>query len=631
MEEKKFDAKKLIGYILIAGLMTWMFYMNKPTEAEIAAEKVKAEQVEAAKKDKEPKEDTAVVEAVEPVNDSLANIELQNKLGKFAYSASLPSAVDASTTISNKVIELSFNNKGGYLNEAKLKDYKTHDGKPVYLVKDNNASLNIVLSTTDNRILNTKDLYFTPTVTKNGNNQVVSMKLQASPTQFLEYRYEIKENDYLIDFTIRSQGLASVVNTSNPVNLDWKLKAFPNEKALSYENQNTAIHYLEDGDMECLGMQENDDVVEEATWVSFKQHFFSSILIAESGFKKLDLKQENYVERDTKETEFLKGFEVQTPLAIAGGEINNNFAWYYGPNDYQILKSYEGLDLEENINLGWGVFGFLNKYLFIPVFKLLSGFIGSYGLIIILMTIVVRLIMSPLVYKSYMSSAKMKVIRPELQKVNEKYPDKKDAMKRQQETMRIQRESGVSMMSGCIPALLQMPIFFALFKFFPKEIGLRQKNFLWAEDLSAYDSVYKLPFDIPFYGDHVSLFPILASIAIFFYMRMSQAQQANMQAPVQEGMPDMQKMMKYMLYFSPLMMLVFFNNYASGLSLYYFVSNLLTIGIMLAIKKFLIDEEKVLAKIKAHKKKPKKQNKFQKKMQEMMEQAEQQQKASKKK
>lgn len=632
MEEKKFEAKKLIGYILIAGLMTWMFYMNKPTEAEIAAEKAKAEQVEAAKEDKEfANDDTAVVEVVKPVNDSLANIELQNKLGKFAYSASLPSAVDASTTVSNKVLELSFNNKGGYLNEAKLKDYKTHDGKPVYLVKNNNASLNMVLSTTDNRILNTKDLFFTPTITKNGDNQVVSMKLQASPTQFLEYRYEIKENDYLIDFTIRSQGLASVINTSNPINLDWKLKAFPNEKALSYENQNTAIHYLEDGDMECLGMQENDDVVQEATWVSFKQHFFSSILIADNGFKKLDLKQENYVERDTKEAEFLKGFEAQMPLTIAGGEINENLAWYYGPNDYSILESYEGLDLEENINLGWGIFGFLNKYLFIPIFSLLSGFIGSYGLIIILMTIVVRLIMSPLVYKSYMSSAKMKVIRPELQKVNEKYPDKKDAMKRQQETMRIQRESGVSMMSGCIPAVLQMPIFFALFKFFPKEIGLRQKNFLWAEDLSAYDSVYKLPFDIPFYGDHVSLFPILASIAIFFYMRMSQAQQANMQAPVQEGMPDMQKMMKYMLYFSPLMMLVFFNNYASGLSLYYFVSNLLTIGIMLAIKKFLIDEEKVLAKIKAHQKKPKKQNKFQKKMQEMMEQAEQQQKANKKK
>lgn len=633
MKEKKFDIKQLIGYILIAGLATWMLYNNKPSEEELKqAEEQKAEA--AADKKTQDDEQTVTVSKEDfsalTVKDSASLAQLSNKLGAFAYSASLSSAVDASTTVSNNLVEFSFNNKGGYLSEVKLKDFKTHDGKPLYLVEGGNASLNIPLTTSDNRILNTKDLYFQPTITKNGENQVVSMRLKASENQYLEYRYEIKPDDYMVDFTIKSQGLSGVLNTSNPINMDWKLKARVNEKSLTYENQNTAIHYLEDGDLECLGMAADDDVAENINWIGFKQHFFSSILLADSSFKKISVKQENYIERDTEEADFLKGFELQTSLDVNGGEISQNMAWYYGPNDYHILKNYEDLGLEKNVNLGWGIFGWLNKLIFIPVFDLLSSAIGSFGLIIILMTIVVRLIMSPLVYKSYLSSAKMKVIRPEMEKINAKYPDKKDAMKRQQEIMKMQRESGVNMMSGCIPALLQMPIFFALFRFFPSEIGLRQKGFLWAEDLSAYDEVAKLPFNIPFYGDHVSLFPILASIAIFFYMRMSQSQQANMQAPVQEGMPDMQKMMKYMLYFSPIMMLVFFNNYASGLSLYYFVSNLLTIGIMLAIKKFLIDEEKILAKINENKKKPKKQNKFQRKMQEMMEEAEKQQKAKKK-
>ena len=545
----------------------------------------------------------------------------------------MPSATDAVTEISNDVLELKFSNKGGYLKEVKLKDFKTHDQQPLYIVKDDNASLNIKLTTTDNRILNTKDLYFQPTISKNGKNQVISMRLKVSETKFLEYRYEIQPNDYMVDFTIKSQGLSDVINTSNGIDLDWNLQARVNEKSLTYENQNTAIHYLDDGDLECLGLTEGDDTAENISWVGFKQHFFSSILLADTTFKKIAVKQDNYIERDTVEAEFLKGFELQTELAVSGGEINQNMSWYYGPNDYQILKSYEDLGLEENVNLGWGIFGWINKLIFIPVFGLLSANLGGalgYGMIIILMTIVVRIFMSPLVYKSYLSSAKMKVIRPAMEKINAKYPDKKDAMKRQQETMKMQRESGVNMMAGCIPAVLQMPIFFALFRFFPSEIGLRQKNFLWAEDLSAYDEVIKLPFKVPFYGDHVSLFPIFASIAIFFYMRMTQSQQANMQAPVQEGMPDMQKMMKYMLYFSPLMMLVFFNNYASGLSLYYFVSNLLTITIMLAIKKFFIDEEKILAKINENKKKPKKANKFQRKMQQMMEEAEKQQKAKKK-
>jgi YidC/Oxa1 family membrane protein insertase len=637
MEEKKFDPKQIIGYALIMGLVTWMFYNNQPTEEEL--KQAEAQESEVVVEDNSKKElvnETKVIVkedfSFNSFKDSASLAKLNNKLGLFAYSASLPSSTNNITQVSSGLLNLSFSNKGGYLSAVELKDFKTHDQKPLYLIKDNNASLNIQLTTTDNRILNTEDLYFEPSISKNGENQIVSMKLKVSPTQFLEYRYEIKANDYMIDFSVKSQGLSNVINTSSGVALDWNLKARVNEKSLKYENQNTTINFYEDEDLDDLGINENDEIAENVNWISFKQHFFSSILLADDNtFGKVTLKQESYIDSDTKEAEFLKGFESQVSLNVTGGEINQNMKWYYGPNDYGVLNEYDGLGLEENVNLGWGIFGWINKFLFIPVFSFLSTYLGAslgYGAIIILMTIVVRIFMSPLVYKSYLSSAKMKVIRPEMDKINAKYPDKKDAMKRQQETMKMQRESGVSMMSGCIPAVLQMPIFFALFRFFPSEIGLRQKNFLWAEDLSAYDSVFEWTTNIPvlsaFYGNHISLFPIFASVAIFFYMRMTQSQQANMQQPVQEGMPDMQKMMKYMLYLSPLMMLIFFNNYASGLSLYYFVSNLLTITIMLSIKKFLIDDEKILAQINENKKKPKKQNKFQKKMQEMMEEAEKQ-------
>jgi YidC/Oxa1 family membrane protein insertase len=293
------------------------------------------------------------------------------------------------------------------------------------------------------------------------------------------------------------------------------------------------------------------------------------------------------------------------------------------------LASYNH-KIENVIELGWGIFGWINRNAFIPLFSFLSGLFSNYGLIIILMTIVVRIFMSPLVYKSYLSSAKMKVLRPEMNEINEKYPGKENAMKRQQEIMALQRKAGVNMMSGCIPALLQMPVFFALFRFFPSALDLRQKGFLWADDLSSYDSVYRLPFNIPLYGDHISLFPILASVAIFFYMQMNQSQQMNMQAPAQEGMPDMQKMMKMMMYLSPVMMLVFFNSYGAGLSLYYFVSNLLTITIMLVIKNFIIDEDKIHAQIEENKKRPeKKKSKFRERMEAAMKEAQEQQKRRK--
>ena len=390
----------------------------------------------------------------------------------------------------------------------------------------------------------------------------------------------------------------------------------------------TYAYYKEGDDVEKLSMNDNE-IVNDVNWVAFKQHFFTSALLTDDAFNDATVKSVDF-KGEEKDTVFTKTYGLQTPLALKNGELNYNMQCFYIPTDYNLLKKYEDTELSEIADLGWGIFGFLNRNVFYPVFNVLKGLLSNYGIVIILMTIVVRILLSPVLYKSYVSSAKMKVIRPEMEAINKKYPGQENAMKRQQEVMAVQRKAGVSMMSGCIPALLQMPVFFALFKFFPTNIDFRQKAFLWANDLSSYDIIFKLPFKIPFYGDHISLFPILASIAIFFYMKMNQSQQANMQAPQQEGMPDMSSIMKYMIYFSPIMMLFFFNNYASGLSLYYFISNLLTIAIMLVIKNFVIDEAKIHAQIEENKKKPVKTSKFRERLDAAMKQAQAQQEIQRK-
>jgi len=632
MEEKKLDINSIIGFALIFGILMYMLWQNQPTPEQVAEqEKAKQEQLAAEEKAKVPEDviqTTGEDFSKEAVTDSVQLTSLKNKLGAFAYSSTLPSASNNETIVENDLLALKFSNKGGFLSEVKLKNFVNYDSIPVYLVKDNNAAFNINFGTTDSRILNTQDLYFEPTITKNGENTIVSMKLKVSQDRFLEYRYEIKKNEYMMDFTIRSQGLDQVINSSQAINLDWKIKTYRHAKSVAYENRYTELIYeYEGGKDNYLGQSELSESTEnDVTYVAFKQHFFTSVLLADSPFKTADLKSYNLIKDEEIDTVFTKSFEAKLPLELASGEINKTMNWYFGPTDYKILNAYDR-NLDEVVPLGWGIFGWINRYVFIPTFGFLSGFL-PYGLAIIVMTILVRIVMSPVTYKSYVSQAKMKVLKPEITEITEKYKD--NAMKKQQETMALYSKAGASPMAGCLPALVQLPVFYALFQFFPSAFDLRQKSFLWAEDLSSYDTIAKLPFHIPFYGDHVSLFPILASVAIFFYMQMTTGQQMASQ-PTQEGMPDMSKMMKYMMYFSPLMMLFFFNNYASGLSLYYFVSNLITIGIMLVIKNFIIDEDKIHARIQENKKKPKKENRFQKKMKEMMEQAEKQKQTKKRK
>ena len=635
MEEKKFDANSLIGFVLLLAIMMWYFYVNQPTPEELAKQKTEQVQDSIQKAEQQlqkisVQKDTAIT-TVNPI-DSIAIANAQNELGVFAYSATLPSAKANETIIENNLLKIKVANKGGQITEVELKNFKTHDSLPLYLVKDNNASFNLNFGTTDNRILNTKDLYFEPTLSMSGDNQVLSMKLKVANNRYLEYRYEIKPDDYMLDFAVKSEGMDRAINTSQALNLNWNLKAFSQEKSLRTENTYSQFYYKSEGDINYLSLSDDEETEKDVDWVAFKQHFFSSILMTDTPFTSANIISDNLVDDEEIDTVYTKHYTLKTPLEMKNGELNYAMNMYYGPTDYKTLSAYEDTDLNEIVDLGWGIFGWINKIIFVPVFAFLSSIISNYGIVIILMTIVVRIIMSPVVYKSYLSSAKMKVLRPEMNEINEKYKGKENAMKRQQETMALQRKAGVSPLSGCIPALIQMPVFFALFRFFPSNLELRQKGFLWAEDLSSYDAIAKLPFKIRFYGDHVSLFPILASVAIFFYMRMTQSQQMNMQQPTQEGMPDMGKMMKMMMYFSPIMMLFFFNSYASSLSLYYFVSNLLTIGIMLVIKHYIIDEDKIHAKIQENKKRPeKKKSVFRQRLDDAMKQAQVQQEHQKKK
>ncbi|WP_158963347.1 membrane protein insertase YidC [Myroides fluvii] len=624
MEKKKLDRNSIIGFVIIAGLLIWMMLNNINKEQESIVKDTELAEKEIVKQEQSATFEKALQAPVE--GDSLQSEQVRATFGPFAYSAMLPAAKGGTTTLKSDLLTLEVDNKGGKLSHVVVNDFKRFSkdsAEIVALIKDQNANFNLQLHTNDNRVFNTEDLYFEPTLTKEGENQVLAMRLKASETAFLEYRYVLKPNDYMLDFSIRTQGLSKIVDASKTPALNWEMKTYRNEKSIAYENRYVRLYYEhEKGKDNNLSESSKDDTKElkDVSYIAYKQHFFTSVLLTDKNFETATLNTKNLVADEQVDTVFTKQFSSTIPLNYSNGELNYDMNWYFGPSDFKILKSYER-NLDNIVPLGWGIFGWINRFLFIPVFGLLTSFL-PYGIGIIVLTILVRLFTSPLTYKSYVSQAKMKMIRPEVNELNEKF--KNDPMKKQQETMKLYSKAGVNPMAGCIPALLQIPIFYSLFQFFPSSFDLRQKSFLWADDLSSYDSVLQLPFNIPFYGNHVSLFPLLASVAIFFYMKMTTGDQ-QMAQPTQEGMPDMSKIMKIMIYVSPIMMLFFFNNYASGLSLYYFISNSITIGIMYVIKNHIVKDEKILATIEENKTKKRPQGKWQRKMQEMMEQAQEQQ------
>ena len=606
MEERRFDPYQFIGFILIAMILTWMLYVNKPEEG--ANPPVEPEKTELKTEQRE----------VAPIqlNDSLKKINLQSTFGIFSNWMTDQGAT--TQIIENKDLFIKVSPKGGLLELVRLKDYTDYLDQPLELVKEGNTKFNVQFTTKDGRRLNTKDFYFSPQLNIKNGDQILSLKAAISPNQYLEFVYAIDAERFLVDFSIQSSGIAALLDSSEPAVFSWETNAYRNSKSIDYEGRYTELTYgYEEDKIDYLSLSGSDEESpKEVRWVSFRQHFFSAILIPEKRVDQLRVTSYNLADDKSLDQVFTKKFGVQIPLAYQSGEFGSRFEYYFGTTDYQTLKSYDR-DLESSIPLGWGIFGWLNRFIFLPLFGFLSSFL-PHGIAIILMTIIVRLAMSPVTYKSYVSQIKMKVLRPEIEELNKKYKD--NAVKRQQETMSLYNRAGANPMAGCIPALLQLPVFYALFTFFPVAFELRKKSFLWADDLSSYDSILDLGFNIPFYGDHVSLFPILASIAIFFYTQMTTGQQTM---PQQPGMPNM----KIIMYLMPLMMLFFFNNYASGLSLYYFVSNLLTIFLMLVIKNYIIDDQKIHAQIEENKKKPKKAGGFSARLQKAMEQAEKQKKA----
>lgn len=615
MDENKIDINSLIGFFLIGLIFIGWLYLNPPPPT---PENIQSDNVEVNVENKLPDQDLSEV-----LSESNANEEDETKL-----------SFENSTSENNELIKINtdkfiieFSEMGGQISSLELKGQLNYLGKPINLIESGNSTFNLDFTTKNGRIFNTKDQKFISSVYDQGSVKQVSMKLVVSEDVFIEYLYSINLDDYIIDLDINSRGFYNILDTSKSYNLNWELSAYRNSKSISYENRYSYLTYFYDDDkIDYLSISGDDEDDEEnVNWISFKQHFFSSVIIAENEnpFKNVEFKSEDLVQDNNTDTLYTKKFISKIPFNYSNNEFDNSLKFYFGPNQYSQLETYE-IGLEESVDFGWGIFGFINKNVFVPLYRFLSG-LFPYGIAIIFMTIIVRIVLAPVLYKSYLSQAKMKILRPELDEINKKFKD--NAMKRQQEMMSLYRKAGANPMSGCLPGLLQIPVFYALFMFFPSAFDLRQKSFLWADDLSAYDSILDFGFYIPLYGDHVSLFPILASVSIFFYMKMTTGQQMASQPQPQEGMPDMTKMMKYMIYFAPIMMMVFFNNYSSGLSLYYFISNLLSIGIMFTIKNYILDEQKIRQQIQFNKSQPvKPPSKFQRKMQAIMEEAEKQKK-----
>ena len=606
MEEKKFDPYQFTGVFLIALILTWMLFNNDNTQ-EIPESN--------QDKDKTSKVSDFKNSPLNIIGESVLDDDNDRLYGVFGrFMQNKKSEVQI---LENENLYIEIDPKGGVLKRVWLKDFKNYLDEPLNLIYENNNFFNVIFSTLDGRTLNSKDFFFTSELTAYNDKQILSLKSKISDQEFFEFIYSIDPKTYLINFDIRSSGMSSLLNSKvNPV-VEIKNRVFRNSKSINYENMYTELTYgYEDDKVDYLSATGEDEETEnEVRWVSFRQHFFSSIIIPKEKISEVSFSSVNLADRDDLNQLYTKDFSISFPIKYSSGNFDSEFEFYFGPSDHQILKSYDR-DLESSVSLGWGIFGWINKFVFLPLFGFLSSFL-PYGISIIVMTIIARLAMSPVTYKSYVSQVKMKILRPEIEQINKKFKD--DAIKRQQETMSLYSQAGANPMSGCIPALIQLPVFYSLFVFFPIAFELRQKSFLWADDLSSYDVIVELPFYFPLYGDHISLFPILASIAIFIYTKMTMGQQTM---PQQPGMPNM----KIIMYLMPLMMLFFFNNYSSGLSLYYFISNLLTIFLMLIIKNYIIDNDKIHAQIEENKKRPKKTSGFAARLQKAMEEAEKQKK-----
>jgi len=537
---------------------------------------------------------------------------------KPAVVANLNDSVQATSIqqvqLKNKELTVSISTLGGQLSTVELNEYKAYNkntdvnDKKLLLFDQNNSSYGFQFKDKTGKIFSTKDLVFTPT--QNGNTVTMQANANGAVIQFI---YTLL-GKYTIDFNVKTQGLSQLVSDTK-ADFVWDFTARQHEKGRSQEQTHTEFNYVFDNysSFDYDGRTTMEEPDETLNWLAIKQQFFAMVIEPQNGFKNSQGSQDMIDEGD-----FLKKFNFNGQVDLAGGEMSQNYKWYFMPLDLPLLKSYDK-NFDELLPLGWSFIGTLNRWFFIPMYNLISSWGLAAGWVIFLMTIIVKIILSPVMFKQHKLSAMMRVIRPEIDEVNAKYKDA-DPMKKQQETMAVYRKAGVNQMAGCLPGLLQVPIFYALFRFFPNMIDLRGKSFWFAKDLTAYDDVIKLPFSIPLLGDHLSIFAIACTVVILIYTVMTAG---NIQQPTQEGMPNM----KVIMYIFPITFLFFLNTSASGLSWYYFVSNAINILIILVIKYWILDEKKIHAQIQANKlKEPKKEGKLQKRMRVMMEKAQEQQK-----
>lgn len=644
------DRNTLIGLLLILGILFTFQYINRETPEQIQAklEQRETERIQdSIQKANEnvklvsQENETSIVTQIDPTlsqeeRDSLsllANSKLASRFNNFAASAT---GENKEYVVENEDLRLTIASKGGKIVKAELKKYQDYEHfmiakdslkdmpakdlpilEPLQLFDADSSDMYFQLQLSDGKKLKTTDLFFEPVSQEE--DKIVLRAKTSEEGKFMEMSYKLEEN-YNVDFSLDFVGLENQLD-GDEMFLNWEMKSLLTEKEAEGQSRMSSVFYKpkEDGRTYLNEFSEDSEELESTTtWIAFKHCYFSSVVISEEGFKKGGEVYSRPIKNETYSDEYRAKINVAT-------EIDNRtkipMTFFFGPNDYDILASHNN-ELEDIIDLGWGIFRWTAKWLIKPIFNFLNGFNLAMGLIILLVTIIVRLLILPLTYKNYKSSAKMKVLKPEIQEINEKYKDK-DAAEKQKATMALYRKTGVNPMAGCLPIFIQMPILLAVFRFFPSSIDLRQRSFLWAEDLSTYESVANLPFTIPFYGDHVSLFTLLLCISTIFYTRMNSSQ---MSMPSQPGMPNM----KIIMYMMPLMMLFFLNNYAAGLTFYYFCGNLITMGLMLLVKNYMIDEKKIRATIESNKTKPKKQSAFQKRLEEAMKQQQAAQKAKKK-
>lgn len=609
------DKNTITGLIIIFLILIGFSYFTRPSEEQVremqrqdSIAKVEQRKMELAARQQQENlkvsEEEAAGQGITVRKDSV-----------FAQD----SLTDQTYTLENDKIKLHISTRGGRITYVDLKEYRTHDSLPLILWRSGETAFGMNFYARNQQI-NTEKFLFKPSTTETtlyakDNEQVLSMRLYADSTKYIEYLYKLAPGSYMTDLSIITHNMGDVIaSNSSFLTLYWGVNMPQLEKSKDFENRYTGVYYkfYEDAvENMSLTSDEEETLPTKVQWIDFKQQFFSSILISETPFSDVLL-----TSKTSQKAGYLKDAYAEVPLPY-NGKMNEqyNMQFYFGPNSYPILKSYgNDLDLTDVINMGWKWISWFNKYFVIPIFNFLQNNTTlNYGIIILLLTLIIKLILFPLTYKSYMSQARMRVLKPQVDELAKKYPADK-AMERQQATMKLYKQAGVNPMGGCLPMLIQMPILIALFYFFPGAIELRQQSFLWATDLASYDSIATLPFTIPFYGNHVSLFCLLMTATNIIYMVMN-----NKNQPQNDQMKGMQTMM----YIMPVMFLFIFNSYSSGLSYYYFIATLITILQTWIIRKF-VDDKKLLKQIELAKTKPVKKSKFQQRLEEMQKMQQQQ-------